>query len=256
MTSTTSAPATTDREERIRNTALRHAQDIEGRKRLQSRIADLVVEAYDLPSRPDADPGRPLAADATLFKQCLAVFRPSDLDDLIYERNVDDRCGYSLCPRPNEKIVNAGQKVWNQKGGKDFRLLDRAELEKFCSSACRERTAFVRAQLRTEPAWLRQEALLGVDVKLLDEIQADGGGGGLVEPLNKLALSQGAGEEMAEKLEALALERGEPQNASNASDPLPIIEKESDQVPEAPSLGRIQDLVEGHRPRKVRFQNA
>lgn len=74
--------------------------------------------------------------------------------------------------------------------------------------------------------------------------------------VQKLALSQGADEEMAEKLEALALERGEPQNASNVSDPLPIIEKESDQVPKAPSLGRKQDLVEGHQPRKVRFQNA
>lgn len=74
--------------------------------------------------------------------------------------------------------------------------------------------------------------------------------------LQKLALSQGADEEMAEKLEALALERGEPQNTSNASDPLPIIEKESDQVPKAPSLGRRPDLVEGHQPRKVRFQNA
>jgi len=59
---------------------------------------------------------------------------------------------------------------------------------------------------------------------------------------------------MAEKLEALALERGEPQNAPNASDTLPIIEKESDQVPKAPSLGRNRDLVEGHQPRKVRFQ--
>jgi len=186
-TSRTGAPAnnTSDREERIRNTALRHAQDIEGRKRLQTRIADLVVNAFDLPSRPDAEPARPLASDATLFKQCLALFRPSDLDDLIYERNVDDRCGYALCPHPNEKLINAGQKVWNQKGGKDFRLLDRAELEKFCSPACRERAAFVRAQLRTEPAWLRQEALSGNDVKLLDEMNGGGGdGGGLVESLN------------------------------------------------------------------------
>ncbi len=33
-------------EKRIRSTVLRHATDIEDRKRLQSRIADLIVEAF------------------------------------------------------------------------------------------------------------------------------------------------------------------------------------------------------------------
>lgn len=188
MQSSTTAASQNDREQRIRNTALRHAQEIESRKRLQAKIADLVVSAFDLPSSSTADPASPLASDATLFKQCLAVFRPSDLDDLIYERNVDDRCGYALCPRPNEKLANAGQKVWNQKGGKDFRLLDKADLEKFCSTACRERTAFVRAQLRTEPAWLRPDVQIAAnDLKLLDEmngVSVDAGRGSLVDALN------------------------------------------------------------------------
>ncbi|KAK5056040.1 hypothetical protein LTR84_012591 [Exophiala bonariae] len=248
-----------DREQRIRSTAVRHAQDIESRKRLQAQIADLVVSAFDLPSSPTADPASPLASDATLFKRCLALFRPSDLDDLIYERNVDDRCGYALCPRPNEKLANAGQKVWNQKGGKDFRLLDKADLEKFCSKACRERTTFVRAQLRTEPAWLRPDVQIAAnDLKLLDEMNGTGveaGSGSLVESLNKLALAQGTDEEMAEKLEALALERGEAQSEISATNNVSIIEKESNQIPSAPVLNRGRGLVEGHQPRKVRFRN-
>lgn len=189
----TTIPSESDREERIRSTALRHAQDIESRKRLQAQIADLIVTAFDLPSSPNANPASPTASDATLFKRCLAVFQPSDLDDLIYERNVDDRCGYALCPRPNEKLVNAGQKVWNRKGGKDFRLLDKADLEKFCSTPCQERTAFVRAQLRSEPAWLRPDVQLGADdLKLLDEMHGsgvNGGHDGLVESLNVSLLS-------------------------------------------------------------------
>lgn len=61
---------------------------------------------------------------------------------------------------------------------------------------------------------------------------------------------------MAEKLGALALERGEAPSDTRASNTLSIIEKDSDQVPKPPSLSRRQGLVEGHQPRKVRFQNA
>jgi RNA polymerase II-associated protein 2 len=156
-----------DEEERIRAAVLRQARDIDDRKKLQARIADLVLEAFDLPSRADADPAKPQPSNATLFKQCLGLFQASDLDDLITERNVDDRCGYALCPRPNKKVDRGGKKVWNGKAGKDFELVDRAEMEKWCSSRCQERTAFVRVQLGTEPAWLRETR--AVDIKLLDE---------------------------------------------------------------------------------------
>ncbi|KAK5241151.1 hypothetical protein LTR40_013374, partial [Exophiala xenobiotica] len=117
-------------EKRIRSTVLRHATDIEGRKRLQSRIADLIVQAFDLPSKQDADPARPQPSDASLFKQCLGLFQASDLDDLVYERNVDNRCGYALCPKPNQKLSHNGDLMWNKKGGKDFKLVNKAEMEK------------------------------------------------------------------------------------------------------------------------------
>lgn len=163
-----SVTSQTDPEHRIRSTALRHALEIEERKKLQTRIADLVVDAFDLPSNPDADPAHPLASDAALFKQCLGLFQASDLDVLIYERNVDNRCGYALCPKANEKLSHDGQLVWNKKAGKDFKLVDKSELEQWCSTLCQERTVFVRAQLGKEPAWLRE--VKQVDIKLLDEV--------------------------------------------------------------------------------------
>lgn len=167
-----------DRENLIRSTALRHATEIEDRKKLQTRIADLVVEAFELPSNPDADPAGPSPSDASLFKQCLGLFQESDLDDLIYERNVDNRCGYALCPKPNQRLSHTGNLVWNKKGGKDFKLVNKAEMEKWCSSLCAERTAFVRAQLGTGPAWLRDTTT--VDIKLFDEFDTDN----LVESLS------------------------------------------------------------------------
>jgi hypothetical protein len=129
-----------------------------------------VVQAFDLPSSPEANPAKPQPSDLTLFKQCLAVFQPSDLDDLIYERNVDNRCGYALCPKPNKRLAHGGERVWNQRGGKEFRLVNKADLEKWCSTTCQERTVFVRAQLGTEPAWLREDQV--GDIKLLDEMTA------------------------------------------------------------------------------------
>ncbi|EXJ69036.1 uncharacterized protein A1O5_07971 [Cladophialophora psammophila CBS 110553] len=236
------------REDRVRSTALRHAIDIEERKKLQARIADLVVEAFELPSRPDADPAKPQPSDASLFRRCLSLFQTSDLDDLIYERNVDNRCGYALCPNPNLKLAHGGQKVWNQKGGKDFKLVDRSELEKWCSKACQERTAFVRAQLGAEPAWLR--AGQAVDIRLLDEIDSED----LATSLKELSLAKAADIEMTEKMQALALERGELSVKADQRT-VDLVERTSNSIPSAPTLkgSQLQNAVEGHQPRKVRF---
>lgn len=236
-------------EKRIRSTVLRHATDIEDRKRLQSCISDLIVEAFDLPSKTDADPARPQPSDASLFKQCLGLFQASDLDDLVYERNVDNRCGYSLCPKPNQKLSHNGDLMWNKKGGKDFKLVNKAEMEKWCSPLCQERTAFVRAQLGTEPAWLRD--VKAVDITFLDEVGTDN----LVESLNSLSLAKAAEDDIAEKMQALALERGE-LKVNRADNSVALVEKSSDEIPKAPSLkSKQQNAVEGHQPRKVRFQS-
>ncbi|KIW19853.1 hypothetical protein PV08_00428 [Exophiala spinifera] len=244
------SPKVDDRENRIRSTALRHATEIEDRKKLQTRIADLIVEAFELPTKPDADPARPSPSDASLFKQCLGLFQQSDLDDLIYERNVDNRCGYALCPKPNQRLSHTGNLVWNRKGGKDFKLVNKAEMEKWCSSLCAERTAFVRTQLGTGPAWLRD--ITAVDIKLFDEFDTDH----LAESLNALSVARTAEDEVAEKMQALALERGELKVNRN-EEGVTLIEKSSDEIPEPPSLtSQQQGTIEGYQPRKVRFQKS
>jgi hypothetical protein len=60
-------------------------------------------------------------------------------------------------------------------------------------------------------------------------------------------------EDMAEKMQALALERGE-SDKKVTSGPLSIFEKEVKSLPKAPGLKGSSDSVEGHRPRKVRFE--
>ena len=65
-----------------------------------------------------------------------------------------------------------------------------------------------------------------------------------------LAISDAASDDLNAKLKALSIERGD----SNPADrePISIVEKDNDSASEPPKLGE-GDLVEGHRPRQVRF---
>ena len=157
---------------RHRATAVKNGLMLEEKKKLRSRILDLILEAYDLPSQRISSPTEASSVDIKLFKTSLGLFQPSDFDDLVRERNIDERCGYALCSNPNKKLAPGGAKVWNGKGGREFRLVDRAELERWCSAQCDQRAAFVRAQLSTEPAWLRDSQF--EDIKLLDEMPKTG----------------------------------------------------------------------------------
>lgn len=160
---------------RRRATAIRYALAIEEQKKLKSRVLDLVLEAYGLPGQPVSSPAEASSNDVQLFKTCLSLFQPSDFDDLVRERNIDDRCGYALCSNPNQKITHGGNKVWNGKGGPEFRVVPRSELEKWCSSECEQRAAFGRFQLSDEPAWLRGSQNESDHIKLMDEVvESDG----------------------------------------------------------------------------------
>lgn len=199
--------------DRRRATALQQARMIQDKKDLKTRVADLVLEAYDLPTSQATTPSNPAPADLQLFKECLGLFQPSDLEDLIHERNIDDRCGYALCPKPNRKARHNGEKVWNRKGGRNFQLLDRHELERWCSQDCATRGMFVRGQLGTEPAWLREDQ---VDVSLLDE----SAGGDLSAKLQSLSMESGKqvpldAEALAPKMRELALESGDAKDSES-----------------------------------------
>jgi len=249
--------------ERQHITVLHHARTIEDRKRTQNRITDLIIEAFDLPQNPSADPAHPEPSDAHLFRQCLKLFQPSDFDDLVYERNVDNRCGYALCPRPNLKVAS-GEIVWNGKTGKDFKLVPKEDLEKWCSKECGERALFVKGQLGQEPAWLRETPV--EDIRFLDEVQELRGVRhpqssatiDIVDSMQSLTLesdsTRAATDDISERMHALALERGD-----FPTDDLPlqvsIIEKSGGSSQSKPPTLHWdhEGLVEGHRPRRVHF---
>jgi hypothetical protein len=248
------------KDSQIRATAYRHAQSFEEKKALRNRVADLVVELFDIPADANADPAYPRPSDAALFKQGLGLFQPSDFDDLVRERNIDDRCGYGLCSKANVK-VQGGQTVWNGKGGKNFSLVPKEELERWCSDECGNRAQFVRAQLSKEPAWNREAA--SVDISLLDDVRRAHGkvnraaaeANALTGSLESMSLHKGGSltqEELADRLQELALERGE-LKVKDTGNQVSLLEESNTAAPMPPVLGMDEDMIEGHRPRKVRF---
>ena len=263
------------REAHVRATALHHARLIQDQKDLQNKILDTIIEFVDLPSSPTADPGRPSPADVSSVKQGFPPFQQRDYDDLITERNISDKCGYVLCPRPNKKenTTATDRIIWSKKNGSDLKIVPRAELERWCSQACAERAIFLKAQLNESPAWVtgvKKDAIL-----LLDEVQADRSppsstasssaqaqsstsarqepSRSIVDGIRQLAIRDGMSaddEEMLRKIQQLALERGKAiRGGAKPDQDVTLVEKKTKGIARPPVAER-QDAgsIEGYRP--------
>lgn len=147
--------------------ALHHANILEQRKQVEKQVLDSIMTLMDYPTSPQADPKSPSASDAHHFREAMIPFQPSDYDSLIEERNIADRCGYALCPRPKRKAPSTAKKqfVDTEKG---VEIVDKKALEVWCSDDCARRALYVKVQLNEEPAWLRQGGY-GDKIELLVE---------------------------------------------------------------------------------------
>lgn len=214
-----------ERLSRAQAVALQQALSIEEKKNLQNKVLDMILTAYDLPTSPTADPARPSPEDLKTFHECLALFRPSDLDELVTERNIDDRCGYALCKKPNMK--QEVKKVWGAKG----QLVDKNTDGQWCSKECKNRNSYVRKQLSEEPAWLRQSSAQPV-VLLLDRSN-------ILTSVPDAHTERG---EDDQRQSELACERGD--SILAGTDNITIIEKESTRPPRPPEMVGA-DILEG-----------
>ncbi|KAJ4359965.1 uncharacterized protein N0V89_000524 [Didymosphaeria variabile] len=249
-------------------TAVHHANVLEQRKRVELDILRSVMELMDFPSQADADSTRPSPSDAQRFRQAVVAFQPSDYDALIEERNIADKCGYTLCPRPKGKAPSTARKQFVETS-KGVQIVDRKKLEMWCSDDCARRALFVKVQLNEEPAWLRQGDY-GTDIELMVE-NAEEHHKTLPLRLKKevTPAPQDTEEEDAaaawaardDALADLAIERGEkPGRLSKANKDL-ITDKIKERVtkfpPMPPSLpqqssGQSHMAIEGHVPKSAR----
>ena len=117
-------------------------------------------------------------------------------------------------------------------GAKDFKVIEKGELEKWCSQACAKRALYVRVQLSESPAWERNAEEYGAKIDLLDEPKSDD----LVRKgLENLKLS-----EVQDKKQGaanLALDRGDTGFAAkNGLVDVKVQEKDIQRPAAAPSL--------------------
>jgi hypothetical protein len=153
--STNSPPASKPANPRHLQVALHHANIIEQRKQVEAEVLDSIITLMDFPTSPHADARRPTAADAQHFRDAMVPFQPSDYDALIEERNIADKCGYALCPKPKKKARSTARKQFIDTAH-GVEIVDRTLLEVWCSDDCAKRALYVKVQLNEEPAWARQ----------------------------------------------------------------------------------------------------
>lgn len=216
-----------------RETALYHANLIQQRKDLELEILLSLEQLIDFPlAGPPYNASNPSPSDAAAFKHYLRIFQPSDYDAMIEERNIDKRCGYALCPKPKPEGSGGKYRILGMRGkAKDFRVVEKEEVERWCSDACGKRALYVKVQLNESPAWERESLLSDVD--LLDEPKSEEGV--VLGGLGRLQLAEG--ESKVRNSSDLALERGDKGRAAKFGKvEVEIQEKQTSGAAEPPSF--------------------
>lgn len=249
------APATRSREDRDREVALYHANLLQHRKDIELEILLSTETLIDYPlAKAPYNASNPSPADAKQFKVYLRLFQPNDYDALILERNINEHCGYTLCP--NDRVTDGAAGKYRLIGmngkAKDFKVVEKGEVEKWCSPACAKRALYIRVQLSESPAWEREN--YGADVDLLDEPKTVEDV--LTDGIEKMDLSGADSEGKKQDAADLALERGDQGFAARKGlVDVEILENDVKGIPQPPSLDdkdlseRLDSMhmnVEGH----------
>ncbi|KAF7860401.1 hypothetical protein EAF04_008527 [Stromatinia cepivora] len=243
---TSNASPTKAKAERDREVALYHARLIQERKEIELEILASTEELIDFPlASSPYDASNPSPSDAQAFKEMLRPFQPSDYDALILERNLDSRCGYTLCANPRPRDNKGGQ--WRLLGmsgkAKDFRIAKKEDAEKWCSDTCARRALYIRVQLSECPAWERSGESSATKIDLLDEPKTEEDL--VMDGIGNLDLNKQDAQEKQRKSGNLALERGETgQGSSRHVANFSIVEKEVKQGYVKPPTFDSNDLSE------------
>ncbi|KAI4130160.1 MAG: hypothetical protein LQ338_001868 [Usnochroma carphineum] len=253
-------PPTLSEEERNRQIALHHARLLQYRKDIEARNLASTETLLDLPTSPSASPPEPCAAEVQTVKEALKTFQPSDHDALVEERNIDNRCGYVLCPRENRNQDTSGKyRVLIGRKEKDFKVVTSKEMGRWCSDECGKMALYLRVQLGEEPAWTR-EWQADKPVELYSEKEqkkAIGHGHAQPAPSIVLARPNSRGEDMQQRLRDLAVERGDKSNIDRMSTKVAVRVKENEKrgqtAPAPPSTADgAEDAIEGYVPKGKR----
>ena len=229
--------------------AIAHAKIIQHRKDLEAEILDslVILSEYPLVRESPYNASNPASSDIADFKAHVRLFQPSDYDDLIIERNVNELCGYTLCARPRRNTGPGGQ--W--KIASNGNIMKREDLEKWCSQQCARRALYVKVQLNETAAWERA-GIPDIEIDLLDEDKSkETDVDRATREMGQLKLEEQR--QAARDTAALALERGEPDASQSKSKKMNITLREKDAKAPSTTAGKseVYDaehlLVEGYK---------
>ncbi|CAK7225012.1 hypothetical protein SCUCBS95973_005715 [Sporothrix curviconia] len=286
-------PATHSRrlrtEEENAEIARKHAAIVQQSRELEAAISHNIETLTELPAvkGPGITAASPAPEDVATFTHLVRIFQPGDYDDLIEERNTCDSCGYALCPNQRRKYAGGGTWKLVNTGRKDFGIVAKGELEKWCSGECARRALYIKVQLNETAAWERV-GIPDIQIELMEE-DTDKGKKEAQDPAaaaeaqlaqDMARLKLGEERRLAQNANALALERGDASTGqvldpegdngqpSRIVPPMPtalvdvnIVEKKVMMAPTAPALEASEEadaaggdkshlVVEGH---KIKF---
>jgi hypothetical protein len=258
--------------ERHLEIALHHANLIQQQKDVERDILRASMALIEFPSAPDANPARPTQSDASQFKNLIVPFQPSDYDSLIEERNIADLCGYALCPRPPKRAPLAGKLQFIDTKDRGVQIVNKKELEIWCSDDCARRALYVKVQLNEEPAWMRRGGIGDKIDLLIDDVKEHhhtvlplrpkrqehtvATDNSLEEAEEDIDEEEEAWALRDEAMEELARERGDQNSTMSKKDIIKatIEEKMAVKAPVAPSLENetadpVHVTIEGYTPK-------
>ncbi|KAI0098245.1 Rtr1/RPAP2 family-domain-containing protein [Nemania sp. FL0031] len=223
-----------------REVAIKHARIIHSRREIEDQISDSTIELSKYPATrgPSYSASNPAPADADAFKNLVRLYQPGDYDDLIEERNANGLCGYTLCPNPRSRVSGGGTFKLVNYGRKDFNIIPKRELEKWCCQKCAKRAMYVKVQLNETAAWERA-GIASIQIELFEEEQAPAPSDTtkLAKELENMKIE--AQQKSAQNARDLALERGDStENGKKAQRSIKLtIREKPAQAAVPPSLG-------------------
>ena len=120
--------------------AIKHALLIDHQRKTQDQVLNHIEILLDFPRS-----SHPTTQDAVQFLQLVAIFQPSNFDELVEERRIDRKCGYPLCANEPRGLHLKESETWKlKKGAADW-----------CSNECMRKGFYIKAQLGEVPAWER-----------------------------------------------------------------------------------------------------
>ncbi|KAK7927774.1 hypothetical protein PG985_004772 [Apiospora marii] len=254
-------PEEPDAAVKARNLAIHHASIIHDRRQMSDAISDSIIDLSKLPSGSASSPPPSAAApsdeDAATFTSQVRLFQPSDYEDLIEERNCLGKCGYVLCPKPRIKVNQTGEFKLVNFGRKDFAIVPKKEMERWCSQTCARRAMYIKVQLNETAAWERA-GIEGIQIELYQEPGSSKTGKKSSDPAEDItrdlrALKLEADRKAASDARELALERGDTGDKTKMRRvAVNVKEKDVSEAPAEPSLDQNEDghlLLEGYKPK-------